>query len=49
MFSVAHGLWAPLFASFVDLHKAYDCIDWSKLFTALVAELGVDTALVAVL
>ena len=46
---MAHGLQTPLYACFVDLRKAYDCINWSKLFTALVAELGVDAGLVAVL
>ena len=40
---------APLFVCFVNLHKAYDCINRSKLFTALVAELGVDTGLAAML
>ena len=46
---MAHELQAPLYACFVDLRKAYDCIDRSKLFTALVAELGVDAGLVAML
>ena len=28
----------PLFAVFVDLEKAYDCIDHARLFTILVKE-----------
>ena len=49
LFWVAHGLQALLFACFFDLRKAYDCINWSKLFMALVAELGVDAGLVSML
>ena len=39
----------PLFAVFVDLEKAYDCIDCARLFTILAHELGVTEALVATL
>ena len=39
----------PLFAVFVDLEKAYDCIDRARLFTVLARELGAAEALVATL
>ena len=39
----------PLFLLFVDLRKAYDCIDRTLLYQALVAELGVAPELVATL
>ena len=39
----------PLFAVFVDLEKAYNCIDCAHLFTILASELGVAEALVATL
>ena len=34
---------------FVDLEKAYDCIDRARLFQVLSHELGVDDSLVATL
>ena len=40
---------SPLFAAFIDLQKAYDCIDRGLLFTAFVEELGVSPAMVAAL
>ena len=39
----------PLFAVFVDLEKAYDCIDCARLSTVLACKLGVAEALVATL
>ena len=38
---------SPLFATFIDLQKAYNCIDRGLLFTAFVEELGVSPATVA--
>ena len=39
----------PLFAVFIDLEKAYDCINCAHLFTVLASKLGVTEALVATL
>ena len=39
----------PLFVLFVDLQKAYDCVDRTLLFSALVHELGVAPGVVAAL
>ena len=39
----------PPFAVFVDLEKAFDCIDHARLFTVLASELGVVEDLVATL
>ena len=39
----------PLFILFVDLCKAYDCVDHTKLYLALMEELGVSAGVVTVL
>lgn len=48
LFQVAHGLASPLYVCFVDLQKAYDTVDRSKLYGALATELGVVPGLVAI-
>ena len=40
---------SPLYMCFVDLQKAYDTVDRSKLYGALATELGVVPGLVAIL
>ena len=39
----------PLFILFVDLRKAYDCVDHTKLYLALTEELVVSAGVVTVL
>ena len=40
---------APLYVVFVDLTKAYDSVDGTTLFAAMVHELGVALGTVAIL
>lgn len=49
MFEKATSDRVPLYAVFVDLAKAYDSVQRSKLFEALVADLGVPDELVRAL
>ena len=49
MFQLANTDRDPLYTVFVDLRKAYDCVDRARLYQALVEELGVDPSLVVIL